>query len=78
MHAGEFHHHRGFRRGAFFGGLALGALAAAPYAYSYYDPNDYGYYPAYDFLEPDCYLVPVRIVYNRWGDEIIQRVRVCY
>ena len=70
FHAGAFGHHRGFGRGAFFGGLAVGALAAAPYAY------DYGYYGVYDDFGPECYLVR-RVVINRWGYRVIRRVRVC-
>jgi hypothetical protein len=74
FHAGGFRH-RGFGRGAFIGGLALGAFAAAPYAYGYYDPYDYDYgYGGY--YGTDCYLVR-RVVINRWGDRIVRRVRVC-
>lgn len=61
------------------GGLALGALATAPYGYGYgYGYPSYGY-PAYRgpvYYEPSCYVTRAR-VYDRWGNPFWRRVRVC-
>jgi hypothetical protein len=68
---GGFHHgwgHRGFGFGpALAGGLAFGALAAAPYSYS----RPVGLYG-------DCVLERRIVGRTYWGRPISRPVRVCY
>lgn len=85
-------HAYGYRRGwrgdtgaavaaGLIGGLALGAIASAPY-YGHPAPV-YGHRPVYyggaryKRHYRDCF-VERRVRYNRYGERIIRRVRVCY
>ncbi len=57
------------------GGLAIGALATAPYRYSY--PVSYGgYYGASYYDAPTCYSVRRRFV-DAWGRVVTRRTDVC-
>jgi hypothetical protein len=63
------------------GGLALGALATAPYRYSY--PASYGggyygggYYGASYYDQPTCYSVRRRYI-DAWGRLVVRRTDVC-
>ncbi len=71
-HWGGGHGYWGGGWGGFGAGLALGALATAPYWGGYgYAP--YGYYDDYG---PECYIR--RRIVIRHGVEYVRRVRVCY
>jgi hypothetical protein len=85
---GRYGYRRGWRGDAggavaagLIGGLALGAIASAPY-YGAPAPAD-GYSPAYyggahyGRAYRDCHLER-RVRYNRFGERIVRRVRVCY
>jgi hypothetical protein len=57
------------------GGLALGALATAPYRYSYAAPYG-GYYGASYYGGPVCHTVRRRAV-DAWGRLVITHRRIC-
>lgn len=67
----------------FIGGLALGAIASAPHYRAPVYGHRYGYSPAYyggahyGRVYRSCRLER-RVRYNRIGERIIRRVRVCY
>jgi hypothetical protein len=52
----------------FAGGVIVGSALAAPYYYGGPYAYDYG---------PDCY-IRRQVHVNRFGEEVIRRVRVCY
>ena len=58
------------------GGLALGALATAPYRYSYPASYGGGYYGASYYDQPTCYSVRRRYI-DAWGRLVVRRTDVC-
>ena len=82
-HGGYRPYHHGYRSrdnfgavaAGFVGGLALGALATAPYRYSY--PVTYrGYHGPGFYAAPACYTVTRRGV-DAWGRLVRVRTQVC-
>ena len=58
------------------GGLALGALATAPYRYSYPATYGGGYYGASYYDQPTCYSVRRRYI-DAWGRMVVRRTDIC-